>query len=247
MEQKVLDIMERVAAAARSAGRNPDDVRLMFVTKNADAQTILKLAAIWSERGKGPLVTGEIDVRAAEEKFMYVGGVGMERHFIGRLTHGQTRDKRLMDLMVEVFDCVESVGSVHTAKAISNAVARVGETWSEKKIMPVYLQVNFSSEKSKGGVAPSEAEAAYVEISKLSGVKVVGIMTIAPHPTENGENKDEIKRCFTEAKRLSDKLGLKRTSMGMTYDFEVAIAQGSDEVRIGRAIFESEQIGEAPR
>jgi pyridoxal phosphate enzyme (YggS family) len=223
LEQRLQWLMTRIEAAAQKAGRNPEDIQVLFAAKYVKEEvyeeTIRELARLI----KGRLLIGENRVQEAEAKFGKLEGLEVEKHMIGHLQSNKVKKA------VEIFDSIDSVDSVELAEEINKYAEKAG------KVMPIYLEVNFSGEESKHGFEASEVEAAYEKMCRLPNVKVVGIMTMAPHPT--GENEKEILACFDAAKALADKLGL-IVSMGMTLDFEIAIACGANIVRIGRFMFE---------
>jgi pyridoxal phosphate enzyme (YggS family) len=123
-----------------------------------------------------------------------------------------------------IFDIIHSVDSLKLAETLNNC---------SPKRLPILIQVNVSTEATKGGFTLSEVEEAVKQIGKLSHLEVQGLMTIAPWV----ENAEEVRPVFRQLRQLRDVLGLKHISMGMSDDFEVAIEEGATLVRIGRAIF----------
>jgi uncharacterized pyridoxal phosphate-containing UPF0001 family protein len=102
-----------------------------------------------------------------------------------------------------------------------------------ERSFPVLLQVNVSGEATKGGFAVNEVRTVVEEIRRLSNLRVMGLMTIAPLVSE----PEEVRPVFRKLRELRDSLGLEHLSMGMTDDFEVAVEEGATMLRIGRAIF----------
>ncbi|MBN2043361.1 MAG: YggS family pyridoxal phosphate-dependent enzyme [Candidatus Aenigmarchaeota archaeon] len=195
-------------------------VRILFATKYASPEDISLLARIESR-----ILIGENRVQDAEEKMEWIRknhpelADNMEVHMIGHLQSNKARKA------VQLFDCIQSVDSIKLAEKISSAAKEEG------KIMPVYLEINISGEKRKFGFPPDEAEDAFRKISKMGFLSVRGIMGIAPNI-----KPEYTRKYFQSLRKMADKFGVK-TSMGMSNDFEVAMEEGSDMIRLGRIIF----------
>jgi len=176
----------------------------------------------------GVRIIGENKVQEAKKKYQILTG-DIEWHLVGHLQTNKVK------YAIEIFDLIHSVDSIKLAKEIDKRSLQFG------KITNVLVEVNVSGEETKYGIRPEEVELFLGEISKFSGIRVRGLMTIAPIV----KNKEEVRPYFKELKELSEKIRNKNIknvkmdylSMGMTDDFEVAIEEGANMVRIGRGVF----------
>jgi hypothetical protein len=139
-------------------------------------------------------------------------------HMIGHLQTNKVKTA------VEIFDIIHSIDSLRLAQALS------GRT---KKTIPVLLQVNIAQEEPKSGFSEVELPEATVDIARLPGLSIKGLMTIAPLVSD----PEEVRPIFRRLRELRDSLGMEHLSMGMSDDFEVAVEEGATMLRIGRAIF----------
>jgi pyridoxal phosphate enzyme (YggS family) len=221
----VVRVRGRIAAAARRGGRRAEDVTLVAVSKGVDPTRILAAAA--SE------VTdfGENRVQEALPKITQLRDQvpGSARwHLVGHLQRNKARQA------VQLFDVIQSVDSLALAAAVSQRATETG------RICEVLVQVNVAAEPQKFGIAPDAVPAMLRSLAQLSGLRVVGLMTIAPQV-----DRPEVARpVFRRLRELRDEAARARTapalthlSMGMSDDFEVAVEEGATIVRIGRAIF----------
>ncbi len=213
-------IRVRIAEAAHRAGRNADEVCILPVTKGHPAESI----ELCAELGLGRF--GENRVPEAEAKRGELGRpVGLDWHFIGRLQRNKARRA------VRLFDVIESVDSLRLARTIDRIVRE-----EERSPVRVLVQVNASREAVKAGFPSDEAVDAVAEMCELSGLDVEGLMTMAPFT----DDADILRRTFSETtavlSRCRDTIqGFKGRvlSMGMTNDFEIAVEEGSTQVRLG--------------
>ena len=211
--EQLTEIRQRMAAAASLAGRSPDEVTLVAVSKGQPAEAILAAYEL------GHRVFGEN--RAAE---LAAKAPGMPEdiiwHFIGTL---QTRQAK--------------IARPHTNVLHSLDRPRLVNSWAGESPPPALVQVNVAAEPQKHGVAPAEA-AALIELAKDRGVRCTGLMCIPPQVDDPEDNR----RGFVALRELRDELAagfpdLSELSMGMTDDYEVAIEEGATLIRVGRAIF----------
>jgi pyridoxal phosphate enzyme (YggS family) len=211
-------IRERIQAAVRRSGRQPDAIRLVAVSKAVDVERIRAAVA------HGVSEIGENYVQEAAAKLPALADLALTRHFIGHLQRNKARHA------VEWFDVVQSVDSLPLAESLSRrAMARGRE-------LEVLLEVNVAGEATKSGVAPEEALALAEQVTFLPGLKLGGLMGIAPL----AGTPDDARRAFRRLRQLFDQLpsSYRQTlSMGMTGDFEIALEEGSTMVRIGTGIF----------
>ncbi len=207
-------IRNRVSAACARAGRSPEEITIVAVSKTTG------IAAIREAFRAGVRNFGENRVQDAEEKLCGLLDIrpAFTFHMIGRLQTNKA------GLAVKLFDVFQSVDSVKLARALNER---------SRRQVPVLLEVNVSGEESKGGLKPDEVAAAAREIAPLERLRLEGLMTVAPIVSD----PEMVRPFFRKLRRLRDELGLRHLSMGMTDDFEVAIEEGATIVRIGRAIF----------
>jgi PLP dependent protein len=236
IERNLAQVRERIAAAARRAGRTPEEVTLIAVTKTHPVDVVeAAFRAGVQDLGENRVEEAELKIPGFREQFP--AAKPLRWHMIGHLQRRKAR------LAVALFDVIQSVDSVRLAERIN----RMAEP--EEKTVPVLLQVNVSGETSKEGfevsvAAGQKARDAFMadveRILALRWLRVQGLMTMAPIVAEPeqarpvfaalGELRDTLCRHFPQ-------VGWRELSMGMTDDFEVAVEEGATLVRIGRAIF----------
>ncbi|HTI53025.1 MAG TPA: YggS family pyridoxal phosphate-dependent enzyme [Verrucomicrobiae bacterium] len=207
-------VQEAVARACARAGRSPDHVLLIAVSKTMDVERVrLAIAA-------GVAALGENRVQEAKEKIEALGRA-VPWHLIGSLQTNKAKDA------ARLFDWIHSVDRLELAQELSRR-AHGGE-----RTLDVLLQVNLGDEPQKGGVAPAELKRLHDMVVGLPGLKVRGLMAIPPAT----ERPEQARPYFRRLRELRDELGLEHCSMGMSADFEVAIEEGATMVRVGTAIF----------
>jgi pyridoxal phosphate enzyme (YggS family) len=211
----------RIALAARAAGRPPDDVRLLAVSKAMPAGAIEAVHAL------GQRAFGENYVQEAVGKRSELAGLmDIEWHLIGPLQSNKAR------AAAAAFDWVESVDRLKIAERL--AAARD----PARGALNVLIQVNASGEVTKSGVSPPETVGLALAVAALPGLRVRGIMGI-PEPTEDPVRQRGqfalLRECY-EALQAAG-LAVDTLSMGMSGDLEAAIAQGATQVRVGTAVF----------
>ncbi len=208
------EVLARIEAAARRAGRDPADVRLVAVTKGHDLAEIERKVLRY---GDFPL--GENRVQEARAKI--AAWPEREWHFIGPLQRNKVRYLR-------PFRLVHSVDSLRLAEALAARAEREGYR------PRILLEVNVAREPQKHGLDPDEVDAAVRAVRGLEPLELRGLMTMAPL----AEDPEEVRWVFRELAQMARHLGLPELSMGMSGDFEVAVEEGATLVRVGRALFE---------
>jgi len=176
----------------------------------------------------GVKIIGENRVQDAKEKYQILTA-GIEWHLIGHLQTNKVK------YAVEIFNCIHSVDSIKLAKEIDKYSLQFG------KITNILVEVNVSGEETKYGIKSEEVETFLKEISEFPRIRIRGLMTIAPIV----EDKEEVRPYFRKLREISKEIEnrniknveMKYLSMGMTEDFEIAIEEGANMVRIGRGIF----------
>ncbi len=213
-------IQDRIRAACARAGRDPQSVALLAVSKGQPPEQV----SAFAELGQG--LFGENRVQEARAKIDRCPG-RLHWHLIGHLQTNKAREA------VRLFEMIQSVDSFRLAEEINRCADKAART------LPVLLEVNVAGEASKFGYKPELLLAELRQINALPRIEVHGLMTIAPW-TQDAERVRPIFRRLRELKsQCEDMLGapLPQLSMGMTGDFEVAIEEGATLVRIGTALF----------
>jgi len=214
-------VRERVASACQRAGRSPDEVTIVAVSKTFPPALVVEACRA------GLTDAGENRVQEAATKIPAVEALGSRPrwHLVGHLQTNKVKTA------LGLFDIIHSVDSLHLAESISRQASSL--PIRQAGPLPVLLEVNVAGEASKFGLRTEETGAALEQIARLPGLAVQGLMTVAPLV----DDPEEVRPVFRKLRRLRDALGLRDLSMGMTDDFEVAIEEGATIVRIGRAIF----------
>jgi len=206
-------VRERIRSAADRAGRDPAEIRLVGAMKYATRDGIAAaVAAGLTDLGCNRAQDLKEIAPALPEDVRW--------HYLGPL---QTNKVRYLDGV----HLIHGLARAREAEALQARGERVGRSFD------VLMEVNMAGEASKNGVAPAEAGELAAAVAEHPLVTLRGVMIVAPQ----AENHEDVRWVFTEARRLSKRLGLPELSMGMTDDFEVAIEEGATIVRIGRAIF----------
>jgi len=209
---KVERVRALIVGACERSGRSPDSVTLIAVTKGFGPEAARAVAAA------GVTDIGENRVQEALPKIAALRDVQLTWHMIGHLQTNKVKS------VLEHFDMIHSVDSLHLAEAIS---ARAPEP------VPVFIEVNIANEPTKSGFMPAALPSACKAIRALPHLDLRGMMTVAPMARDPEDVRPVFQRLSKEAEML-DLLGL---SMGMSDDFEVAVEEGATHVRLGRAIF----------
>lgn len=231
ISDNIARIRERISQAAARAGRTPDSITLMGVSKVVEPERIRQAYQA------GIRIFGENRVQEFEGKSSALKDLQeAEWHQIGHLQTNKAKKA------VELFHAVDSVDSVRLAEKLNQAAQQAN------KVLPVLIEINVGGEESKNGVAPDspELEDLLQNGQRLEHLQVRGLMTIPPF-TEDPQGS---RPYFRRVRELRDAIANRKLqgiqmgvlSMGMSHDFEVAIEEGSTCVRVGTAIF-----GERPK
>jgi pyridoxal phosphate enzyme (YggS family) len=220
-------ITARIAEAARASGRKPEQVRLVAVSKTHGSQAVKAALAA------GQLLFGENYVQEAQKKIPAVG-LGASWHFIGHLQSNKAR------LAAELFDVIQSVDRLKLARALDRRAGELGRR------LGVLIQVNLAGEAQKSGCTPEQAAPLAQEIAQLEHLELMGLMTMPPF----FDDPEAARPYFAGLRDLAWRLGrdlpagaMAHLSMGMSGDFEAAIAEGATLVRVGPAIFGERDYG----
>lgn len=262
LRERLEQVRERIRAAAERAGRPPSSVTLVVVTKGVAPELIQEAVGLGvTDVGENRVQ----EARFKQQQFRVQGsGVGataqspqppaqstvsVRWHLVGHLQRNKAKEA------VELFHVIHSVESLTLAEALERSLTTLAQgsgfraqgscsqlpAPSSERMMEVFIQVNISGEASKFGCAPSEAPALVKAVSQCSHLRLRGLMTIPPL-TDDAEGA---RPHFRALRQLRDDVASSfhlppssfQLSMGMSHDFEVAIEEGADVVRIGTAIF----------
>ena len=221
--EKLKEVKENIEGA--KAKRSPDkqhEVRLIAVTKNHDVQAMREAI------DAGVTDIGENRIQEAKEKFATLDR-DVTWHLIGHLQTNKAKQA------VKIFDLIHSVDTLHLAEAINNAAAGIN------KVQKVLVQVNLAKEDSKSGVYVEELADLLHNVDELPNLQLMGLMCIAP-------NYDDVEECrplfakmyeiFQKVKEITfSTANILYLSMGMTHDYEIAVEEGANMVRVGTGIF----------
>ena len=214
LAERLAEVTGRITAAAANSGRNESEITLVAVSKTFSADVVAEAVAA------GVTDLGENRAQELRDKVSALGPIA-RWHFVGHLQSNKVRH------VVGSCALIHSVDSAGVAEEIAGRAERSG------LVQEALIEVNVSGEAAKHGVDPSELSGLLAHIGDLEGIHATGLMTIPPWP----EDPEESRPFYKELAALARDHGLQRLSMGMTRDFEVAIAEGATLVRIGEAIF----------
>lgn len=212
--ERLKRVRDEIVAAAEAAKRSPASVELVAVSKTFDIDAVRPVVAA------GQRVFGENRVQEAERKWPVLKSefADVELHLIGPLQSNKTKEA------VALFDVIHTIDREKIARAVAEEISRQGRT------LKLFVQVNTGEEPQKAGVMPREAKA-FVEFCRGDlKLPIAGLMCIPPVDEEPAVH-------FAFLAKLAKDAGLQGLSMGMSSDFETAIAFGATHVRVGSAIF----------
>ena len=223
MKDRIKHIEARVAEAAKKAGRNPEDVRLVAVSKTKPVEMVKEALE------SGQLIFGENYIQEAMEKIETMDGSAIQWHFIGHLQSKKSK------YAAGAFDLIHSVDSLKLATEINKQAAKKGV------VQNILIQVNTSGEESKSGTTETEVLELVRQVAELENVAIKGLMTMPAF----FDNPEGARPYFRQLRQVSERIAsldipgveMKELSMGMSGDFEVAIEEGATLVRVGTAIF----------
>lgn len=222
--ERVAAVRERIAAAAARAGRDPGAVTLVAVSKS------VPVAAMREAYAAGIRHFGENRAQEARDKFPAFGD-DVHWHFVGRLQTNKVK------YIVRHCHLLHSLDRVALAQEVHRRASRCG------RVLPCLVEVNVAGEATKAGLPPEKVIPFLQQVAGRPGLRVVGLMTVAPR----ADNPEEVRPVFRRLRQLLEEaaercrglpgIEMRHLSMGMTDDFEVAVEEGATIVRIGRAIF----------
>lgn len=227
VSERLADVKARIARACQAAGRSPDEVTLVAVTKYATVEQVDALLAT------GHRDLGESRVQQLETRAQHWAQVADIRwHMIGHLQRNKAK------AALQTAHLIHSVDTLRLAEELQELAVQT------ERDVPILLEVNCSLEPQKQGVAYGAALHLAEQIGSMSCLRLAGLMTMAPLT----EDTAVIRQSFTRLRELFQELrqrgiggaDLRHLSMGMTHDFELAIAEGATMARIGSALFGAE-------
>ncbi len=219
IRENIIGLRQRIEKAASRVNRNPDEITLVAVTKTVQPEIIQQAIDC------GIKIIGENRVQEAKEKFGIIGN-RVQWHMVGHLQTNKVKDA------LKIFNLIHSLDSIKLAQEI--------ETRASTPV-DCLIEINTSQEPTKFGIKPEDLFKFYEELKNFKKIKVLGLMTIGPGWAIT--DPEASRSSFTLLHDLRDELAqafdqeFPVLSMGMTSDFEVAIEEGSNMIRIGTAIF----------
>lgn len=223
IKENIEEILKRTAAAAVRSGRNPEDITVIAVSKTVDAERA-------REAVKGGLINlGENRVQELVSKYDQLSDIDVKWHLIGNL------QKNKVKYIIDKATLIHSVENIELANEINKRAQK------NNIISNVLIELNIGEEESKFGLNEENTYSFVKVMEQFENIKVLGLMTVAPF----SENPEDIRWVFKKMKGIYDKISgmklknteMKYLSMGMTNDFEIAIEEGANIVRIGTAVF----------
>lgn len=207
----------RIEEAARRAGRDPREIKLVAVSKTHASSVLTEAIAV------GVKTLGENKVQEAQDKIPEVGRDKAEWHLIGHLQSNKARKA------VQLFDVIESLDSLELAERLERICLEEG-----RESLSIFIQVDLANEETKSGIPENELPELIEFLKDCKILKLDGLMIVPPYFDETEKVQPYFQRLRSIRDRLLPDGGL---SMGMSHDFEVAIEEGATVVRVGTAIF----------
>lgn len=223
IKERIAQIRAEISETAEKCGRNPEEIKLMGVSKYHPLEKMIEASEYVDLLGENKVQ------EAAGKKASWPEDNKTPLHLIGHLQRNKARKA------LEIFDLIESVDSPELALTLNRILGETGRTG-----YPVYAEINMSGEESKSGAAPDSApELIRTIVEECPNLVLEGLMTIATHT----ENEADIRKSFISLRELKERtekeynITIPELSMGMSSDYKTAIEEGSTVVRIGTAIF----------
>ena len=222
--ENLAEVRRRIAQAALRANRNPDEIKLVAVSKTHPAETLRTALAA------GVNVFGENKIQEADAKIDEIGREGAEWHLIGHLQSNKARRA------VQLFDVIHSVDSLELARRLERICLEEG-----REKLSVFVQVDLAREETKSGVTEDDLDEMTAHLRGCTQLRFDGLMLLPPF----FDSAQDARPLFTRLRSIRDRLhslgafsdGIGQLSMGMSHDFEIAIEEGATVVRVGTAIF----------
>ncbi|HOX54425.1 MAG: YggS family pyridoxal phosphate-dependent enzyme [Candidatus Omnitrophica bacterium] len=232
IKDNIARIKERIYLAAKKVSRSSDEITIVAVTKGVIPEKIIEAV------NSGIKHIGENRIQEAEDKYLRLKGLckesGVKWHMIGHLQTNKVKKA------LEMFDMIQSVDSLRLAEKINSDASM------NNRVVDILVEVNTSGEASKSGIENDKAFELMDKISALENIRISGLMTVGPLTSD--ENR--IRQAFASLRKLKEQaaknysfsnIKMNYLSMGMTDDYEIAIEEGSNMLRLGRAVFSNVQ------
>lgn len=222
LEENIANVKSKIKFAAERAGRDPENIDIVAVTKTIPPEIIQKAV------DSGLALLGENRVQEARDKKELVNG-NVQWHLIGHLQRNKVK------MALSLFSMIQSVDSLPLAEEIQKRAEQI------QQAVDVLVQVNIGREKTKYGIDPDNTKSFVEKIALFPNLRVRGLMTIAPFK----QNPEEVRPYFRQLREIFENIkqapinnvNMEYLSMGMSNDFEVAVEEGANMVRIGTGIF----------
>lgn len=227
IKDNIVQIQNQIAQVCNRLGRNPDEITLIGVTKLAPVEKIKESIQA------GIRHVAENKVQEGQAKYPPLSdlGIPVTKHLIGHLQTNKAKHA------LDCFDLIQSVDSLKLAQEIEKQAAK------RNKTADILVQVNTAAEEQKYGTSTEEAVSLVDQMAELPHIRILGLMVIAPYT----EDKEVVRKCFRDLRIIRDqvkekyknneKVQMKYLSMGMSDDYEIALEEGSNMIRVGRAIY----------
>lgn len=223
IKNNLISFLEELEKECEKAGRKPGEVQVLYAVKYLSPPDFVEFVKIAKELRIAPVIVGENRVQLALEKMNYVRDNHPELLKDFHLMMIGPLQANKINKAIGIFEEIHSIDSLEIAGDLDKRA---------DKILPVYLEVNVSGEKTKHGFKPEEFNKSLKVLKLLKLLKIKGLMTMAPHTDQT----EVIRKVFRKLRELADSYNLK-TSMGMSHDWKIAVEEGSDMVRVGSLIF----------
>ncbi|GGF33404.1 YggS family pyridoxal phosphate-dependent enzyme [Subtercola lobariae] len=210
-------VRERISDAAHAAGRSVDELTLIVVTKFHDAALLRELAAL------GIRDFGESRHQEAREKADALADLDPTWHFIGQLQSKKARQVAAYASVIHSIDRAQLADLINTSERVEAGT-----------VIDCFVQVNLTEDPARGGVAPTDAQALAAHIESLPGLRLLGVMGVAPNDGEPQRAFEQLRQVSMDVRQSAPRASA--ISAGMSNDFAEAIAEGATHLRIGSAI-----------
>ena len=228
IKDNLLLVRQQITAAAERAGRDPREIKLVGVIKNVPNELVIEAL----ENGLADIGENRVQEAGARFEMIRARFPNITWHMIGHLQRNKVGHA------IDIFDIIHSVDSERLAREIE-----IEMEMRNREPFPVLVEINTSGEETKYGIPAENAIEFLKNLSKFKNLKVQGLMTMAALT----DDPEKARLCFRRLKELSEKVKalnfprveMRYLSMGMSDDFSAAIEEGSNLVRVGRAIFQS--------
>ncbi|NLN03498.1 MAG: YggS family pyridoxal phosphate-dependent enzyme [Clostridiaceae bacterium] len=223
IERNIEELRERIAKSAAKSGRKPEDIHVVAVCKTVGVDEVIRAYKA------GMVDFGENRAQDFLKKYENLAEYDLNWHFIGHLQRNKVK------YIVDKVKLIHSVDSIRLAKEIDNQARKIN------KVVDCLLQLNVSGEEQKYGLDPDMTYEFLEEVSKMEHIRIKGLMTMAPYDCP----EKELRKIFSRtheiyvdiSKNSMHNINMDYLSMGMSNDFEIAIEEGANMIRVGSSIF----------